>query len=147
MYVFLVVKVFPPVKLTVDGLNVSWSRGSQYNNGHEFELQFRSVEQSWTVRCFSLSFSVHTLLLIIGRCENLKTCVCVCVCAQDVESTRVTELHVELQEDSLILDQLYVLRVRAKLIDESTAVWSDWSTEYNWTSKVGKPRPPSGESQ
>ncbi|XP_057193612.1 interleukin-2 receptor subunit beta isoform X2 [Triplophysa rosa] len=106
-----VVKVFPPVELKVDGFNVSWRRGTPLKSslkGQDFELQFRSDEQSWT----------------------------------DVESTHVTELRVELQEDSLVLDQRYVLRVRAKLSGQTTAIWSDWSTEYKWTSKVGKPHPP-----
>lgn len=102
-----VVKVFPPVGLKVEGFNVSWSLGSPVKyKSQEFELQFRSAEQSW----------------------------------MDVESAHVTGSHAELQEDSVILHQLYVIRVRAKLIELKTAIWSDWSTEYSWTSEVGKPR-------
>ncbi|KAA0713476.1 hypothetical protein E1301_Tti022999 [Triplophysa tibetana] len=59
----------------------------------------------------------------------------------DVEETCVTDLYVKLDKDSLVLDQRYVLRVRDKLSSQTTAKWSDWSTEYKWTSKVGRPRP------
>ncbi|XP_073726730.1 interleukin-2 receptor subunit beta isoform X2 [Misgurnus anguillicaudatus] len=47
-----VVKVLPPVGVKVDGLNVSWSFASPKSTllfqGHVFELQYRSAEQSWT---------------------------------------------------------------------------------------------------
>lgn len=70
-----------------------------------------------------------------------------CVFVQDVERTHVQGLWLVLPKDLLVLDQRYVLRVRDKLSSQTTAKWSDWSTEYKWTSKVGKPRPLPGESQ
>ncbi|XP_043086796.1 interleukin-2 receptor subunit beta isoform X2 [Puntigrus tetrazona] len=48
------------------------------------------------------------------------------------------EPEVKLAEDLLLLNQQYVLRVRVKYLDFISAVWSDWSEEFSWTSTVGQ---------
>ncbi|XP_065150102.1 interleukin-3 receptor class 2 subunit beta-like [Paramisgurnus dabryanus] len=59
----------------------------------------------------------------------------------DSKSFQINDPHIKLHED-LYLHQLYVLRVRAKLVFKKTkTIWSEWSSEYSWTSDVGEPRP------
>ncbi|XP_016364923.1 interleukin-2 receptor subunit beta-like [Sinocyclocheilus rhinocerous] len=61
---------------------------------------------------------------------------------KDVEDLigTTTETHLKLQEERLILNQQYVIRVRVKYQESKlpNAEWSDWSEEYSWTSAAGQ---------
>ncbi|XP_073708395.1 uncharacterized protein [Garra rufa] len=98
-----VVKVPPPQRVEVHGINVTWSTvSSEKYEKDEYEVQYRSANQSWT----------------------------------DVKN--LISPRLELPEERLLLQQRYVIRVRAKKQNLPNAVWSDWSEEYSWTSDVGQ---------
>ncbi|XP_026081674.1 uncharacterized protein LOC113058201 [Carassius auratus] len=105
------VKAAPPEGVEVHGINASWSfvppRGP-LQKYKEFEVQYRSVAQSW---------------------KDV---------ANDTINTNETQIKLPEDRLPSNQQYVIRVRVRYQKKLLPNAVWSDWSEEYNWTSTVGQ---------